>query len=160
MIAMSEKPSPPSIGDELRPSSLETSDSPLTGSQLRRSMSRRRFLGGALGGAAALVAVACGADETPTPAFPGGTPTSTAVGQSSLLPPPAGGQIYLPYVQNDALAEVAMVPTATPEPVDTPTPEPTHTDVDTTRNSFSVRPAKEAGSVCRVELSANLRFPG
>ena len=124
MAFMSELTSPPSTSDDLPAASPETTEFGLAGSQLRRSMSRRRFLGGALGGAAAMVVAACGADETPTPAFPSATPTSTAVSQSSLLSPPAGGQIYLPYVQNDALAEVAMAPTATPEPVDTPTPEP------------------------------------
>jgi hypothetical protein len=97
--------------------------------------SRRRFLMGAAGGIAALVAAACGRSRsTPTPSpLPSVTPspTATQVGQSSLLPPPRGGyQAHLPWVANEQPSGVLV-----PEPTMTPTPPkvtPTPTSIPPT----------------------------
>lgn len=92
--------------------------------------SRRRFLMGAAGGLAALVAAACGRSRsTPTPSpLPTVTPTATQVGQSSLLRPASRAyQARLPWVANQSGIEgwAFAQPTPTPlppEPTLTPTP--------------------------------------
>lgn len=81
--------------------------------------SRRRFLAGASGMAAAVLA-ACGRSRrTPTPS-PLPTVTPTQVGQSSLVQPggPATHHLHLPLVQDGAAPQVAVIP----EPTLTPTP--------------------------------------
>ncbi len=138
---------------------------------------RRRFMGGVLGGAIAWVAAACGRDPaTPTPtANP--TATATPVARSSLIPTPTTGsnQVYLPLVENGGVAQVAMAPTATDTPVPPPTdtPEPTATPVPpatpfppgppsklglvVARNHpqiFDVLATKAITAVCTLELDA------
>ena len=112
---------------------------------------RRRFLGGLLSGAAALVATACGRDRaTPTPTLLP-TATSTPVARSSILPtatPPAY-QSHLPIIQNESGAAVAAVlePTETPtpaEPTQTPAPTATPTPVAT---PFPAGPPSKLGLV-------------
>lgn len=96
----------------------------------QNSWNRRRFLGGMLSGAAALVASACGRDRaTPTPTLRA-TSTSTPVSRSSILPSPttAEYQTYLPLVHNESGDAIAAAPTEVLEPTATPTPaEPTAT---------------------------------
>ncbi|MCL4858813.1 MAG: hypothetical protein KJZ93_05375 [Caldilineaceae bacterium] len=96
----------------------------------RRPLNRRRLLGGLAGGAAALIAAACGRNRTPTPT-PIAPGTATPVAQSSLLVTPSGAsRMHLPLVQNGpevAAAAPTMTPTPpkptpTPHPTDTPTP--------------------------------------
>ena len=100
--------------------------------------SRRRFLIGAAGGVAALVAAACGKSRpTPMPSpLPTVTPTPTAtqVAQSSLLPRPSGGvyQTNLPWITSDGTHVTGRL---IPEPTMTPTPPkitPTATPVPPT----------------------------
>lgn len=81
--------------------------------------SRRRFLGGAVSGAAALMAAACGGgNDTPTPVrSPLRSPLST--------PTPTSYRTYLPFVAADGSLEAAVEPTLTPTP--SKTPEPTAT---------------------------------
>jgi hypothetical protein len=90
-------------------------------------LNRRRFLGGLLGGAATLIAAACGRDRaTPTPTLR----ATTTPAPASLLPSPTptGEQLYLPSIHNGAGAPVAAAPTSPLEPTATPTPaEPTAT---------------------------------
>lgn len=96
----------------------------------RTGWSRRRFLTGAGGVAAALLA-ACGRSRsTPTPS-PLPSPTATQVGPSSLSGHPAAGayNLHLPVVRVPGEAQVALVPepTLTPTPpkaTDTPAPPP------------------------------------
>lgn len=87
--------------------------------------SRRRFLAGATGAAAAVLA-ACGRSRrTPTPS-PLPSPTATQVGQSSLVGhvTPSPYNVHLPWISDGAAAQVALVP----EPTLTPTPpKPTNT---------------------------------
>jgi hypothetical protein len=101
--------------------------------------SRRRFLAGAAGGVAALLA-ACGRERsTPTPTYsPLPTPTATQIGQSSILPPgDAAHQLRLPVVRNDGTGAAALAPEPTltptpPKPTSTPElPPPTPTPVAT-----------------------------
>ncbi|MEZ4675544.1 MAG: hypothetical protein R2932_15035 [Caldilineaceae bacterium] len=93
-------------------------------------LNRRRFLGGLLGGAAALVAGACGRDRaTPTPTLRA-TSTPSPIARSSIMPSPTatGNDVYLPLVHNKGDIAVAAAPTVPPEPTATPTPaEPTAT---------------------------------
>ncbi|MCC6456742.1 MAG: hypothetical protein IT328_17440 [Caldilineaceae bacterium] len=97
---------------------------------------RRRFLMGAAGGLAALVAAACGRSRsTPTPSpLPSVTPTPTAtqVGQSSLLSPGGSQQAHLPWITNQSSEAAGWL---VPEPTMTPTPPkipPTATPVPPT----------------------------
>ncbi len=98
----------------------------VAGSIEKQPFNRRRFLSGLLGGAAAMVAAACGRDRaTPTP-----TLRPTAAARTSLLPSPtaANRELYLPFVHNESGIPVAAAPTSPLEPTDTPTPaEPTAT---------------------------------
>lgn len=98
----------------------------------KQPFNRRRFLGGLLSGAAAIVATACGRDRaTPTPTLRP-TATSTPVARSSILPTATSPsyQSHLPIIQNDGGAAVAAAPTL--EPTETPTPaEPTATPAPT-----------------------------
>ena len=100
----------------------ETPTAELTDNASPARHSRRRFLAGAAGGLAALVAAACGRSRsTPTPSplptiTP--TPTGTQVGSSSLLPTQSGYQSHLPWISNNR-AQIAYLP---PEPTMTPTP--------------------------------------
>jgi hypothetical protein len=90
------------------------------------AVNRRRFLGGLAGGAAALLAAACGRNRTPTPSPLIPTSTATPVADSSLLTTPSGIRSYLPWIENRQ--SVAVLPTVTPEPTLTPTPaKPTPT---------------------------------
>jgi hypothetical protein len=99
--------------------------------------SRRTFLGGALSGAAALAAAACGgSDPTPTP-----TATVSPLNTPSPLATPTRWRqplttdpyrSYLPYVPKDAagatgVAALPPEPTLEPTPSKTPTPEATET---------------------------------
>jgi hypothetical protein len=107
---------------EALPSDMPVVESPTVETPPRRS--RRRFLVGAAGGMAALVAAACGRSRsTPTPSpLPTvtATPTATQVAQSSLLPPPRGSyQSHLPWVANEGEAQAGFL---VPEPTMTPTP--------------------------------------
>jgi hypothetical protein len=100
---------------------------------------RRRFLGGLAASLTAMVAAACGRNQTATPvptACP--TTTTTPVAQSSLLGTPGRirSRVYLPYVEKgDAVALAGTTPTLDPtatatlaEDTETPTPaEPTET---------------------------------
>lgn len=93
------------------------SSSAETSASLAPRWSRRRFLGGAVSGAAALLAAACGGNDTPTPLR---SPLTT--------PRPGNGayQTYLPYVANAGAPEAALIePTLTP--TSSKTPEPTAT---------------------------------
>ena len=97
----------------------------------QRRLSRRRFLTGAAGGAAALVAAACGRDraESPVP-----TPTNTPTPGMAASPMPlnATNNTYLPLVENNVApmpatpvaASPLELPTKTPEPTETHTPSP------------------------------------
>lgn len=117
------------FGQEHNPSGLQASQEE---TPRRTGWSRRRFLTGAGGVAAALLA-ACGRSRsTPTPPLP--SPTATQVGPSSLLGNPAAGayNLHLPVVRAPGEAQVALVPepTLTPTPpkaTDTPKPPPTPT---------------------------------
>ena len=132
---------PPEQGRQDEVQSLDSTQQGDTQPAARRSLSRRAFLG-ALSGAAALAAAACGGSD-PTP-----TPTATLVPRpSSPLNPPSplktpalsGHPLtntpyrnYLPYVANDAYdtSRVAILPpepTLSPTPSKTPTPEATAT---------------------------------
>lgn len=105
-------------------------EQPVTDSQTATDAvwNRRRFLGGLLSGAAAMVATACGRGRaTPTPTLRA-TSTATPVSRSSILPTATQHQTYLPLVHNESGAAVAMAPTDLPDPTATPTPaEPTAT---------------------------------
>lgn len=96
-------------------------------------LSRRGFLTGVLGGAAALAAAACGGSD-PTPA-PTSTlsplPTPTLRPPVSPLPVPEVNRYYLPYVASEGYVAplgpeppLLPTPTKTPKPTKTPTPEP------------------------------------
>lgn len=98
--------------------------------------SRRRFLAGAFGTAAAWALAAC--RNTPPTPLPTATPTKTATPSlrsilSSPLntPQPDDSQTYMPFAsQPDDVVEAAQLPTDTPEPTNTPTkvpPTPTPT---------------------------------
>lgn len=108
--------------DATAPSSPSTaSPSAATSSQSAPRWSRRRFLGGAVSGAAALMAAACGGNDTPTPLrSPLHSPLTT--------PHPGNGSYhtYLPYVANEGAPNAVLLePTLTPTP--SKTPEPTAT---------------------------------
>ncbi|MCB0084023.1 MAG: hypothetical protein KDE47_23960, partial [Caldilineaceae bacterium] len=85
-------------------------------------LNRRRFLSGLLGGAATLVAAACGRDRaTPTPTLR----ASATPGRASLLPSPTptgSERLYLPSVYNNPDLAVAAAQTSPLEPTATPTP--------------------------------------
>jgi hypothetical protein len=101
-----------------------TSPSAATSSQPAPRWSRRRFLGGAVSGAAALMAAACGGNDTPTPLrSPLHSPMATP------RPGASGYQTYLPYVANEsapnaALSEPTLTPTPSKTPEATATPAP------------------------------------
>ncbi len=150
----------------------------------QKPLDRRRFLGGMLSGAVALVAAACGRDRaTPTPTL---RPTATAspVVRSSIPPTPttAAHNVYLPYAPRDGVA-VASVPTpadtvaptetplpaeptATPKPPPTPTPEatpfppgaPSKLGFVVARNEptlFELLKTRAVSAVCTLELDVN-----
>ncbi len=107
-------------------------ENPTQQSPNRARWSRRAFLGGALGSAAAIAAAACGgSDPTPTPTI---SPLSTLSPLNTPTPVPgpltnSAYEYYLPYVARDAAGgagadAVAMLP---PEPTMTPTPTKTAT---------------------------------
>ena len=81
--------------------------------------SRRSFLGGAMSGAAALIAAACGRSD-PTPAVSPLSPIAspTAVGYNNYLPLVASGG------GGQAVALEPAIPTTTPTPHPTNTPQP------------------------------------
>lgn len=108
---------------EVREQNMPHAEQP-PATETKAAVNRRRFLGGLATGAAALLAAACGRNNTPTP---NPTHTGTPVAGSSLIAPPVGDeQTYLPLIQNGE--EVALLPTTTPEPTLTPTPpKPTPT---------------------------------
>ena len=97
-------------------------------------LSRRAFLGGALGGAAAIAAAACGSsDPTPTPS-PLNTPSplkTPVMGAGAQVTGPYKN--YLPYISQsnsyDPFGELIPTaePTLTPTPSKTPTPDATAT---------------------------------
>jgi len=115
-------------------------------STVKPRWSRRAFLGGALGGAAAIAAAACGgSDPTPTPTV---SPLNTLSPLNTPAPRPTFGSMpgvlpegayknYLPYVSQgnvfDPFGEVMPPPepTLTPTPSKTATPEATATDKPT-----------------------------
>ncbi|MBW7883954.1 MAG: twin-arginine translocation signal domain-containing protein [Caldilineaceae bacterium] len=95
----------------------------------KRALSRRSFLGTALGGAAALLAACGGSDPTPSPLnTPSPLATPTPGQPRSPLPSPSGYRRYFPVVANDGVPGNTMAqPTPTPEPTLTPTPTKTPT---------------------------------
>jgi len=98
----------------------------------RAPLNRRAFLGGALSGAAALVAVACGgSDPTATPSplnTPSPLPTPPPLPIPGMPRPVVGDySSYLPFVPQDGSPSggaLAPEPTLTPTPTKTPTPTP------------------------------------
>jgi hypothetical protein len=146
---------------------------------LGKNWNRRRFLGHAVSGLAALAAAACGRSQsTPTPNRP--TSTTTPVARSSLLATPSSAdlnhQLYLPLVEkeNGSMAMAGQEPTLTPtppKPTNTPEP-PTPTPVATpfppgppsklgvfvARNHpqlFELLATKAVATVKTLELDAN-----
>jgi len=120
--------------NETAPQSHENpADPPAGQSNEKRStpkqpLNRRRFLSGLMGGAAAMVAAACGrGGATPTPTL---RATATSFGRTSMLPSPTatGNDLYLPLVHNEAGVPVAAAQLSPLDPTETPTPaEPTAT---------------------------------
>ena len=80
------------------------------------------FLGGALTGAAAIVAAACGGGDDPTP-----SPLNTPSPLQTPTPMPTDYKNYLPWISKDSALSPGMLPpepTLTPTPTKTPTPKP------------------------------------
>jgi len=123
------------VGSEMADSGQSPHDpanqeQPVDGSIAKAPINRRRFLGGVVSSAVAMVVAACGRNRaTPTPTLRA-TSTPTVGSRFSRLPTPTatGYKRYLPSVHNGSGAPVAAAPVSPLEPTETPTPaEPTAT---------------------------------